>query len=325
MSVQIGMHLCEKRQFEERFFKRVARHVSEFHILTILAEKGECHPYEVQQILKTQIFRERQEQAKKLEQLIQVGQKIVDYRAKPSPEKYDEIESEIAELPITAARAFFKKSLSDGNEEKDVNLTFWVQHGQELFKREKSFSTLLNSTSAVYHVMKDLKNYGYIRVKGEETHKGRSRKLYEITDKGRAQAPGMLLAFAEMTQTVTHGFHVFQQSLHSFFEPSHVFIQNMMNILLPDSLELAELDQSEFPAIIDFLQFIFPIVRNESLFLSMITQEHFNLDELSNLPFKPFHIHIMRQYLLDRLRNLQKKLDHGIKILESMDEHLSHR
>jgi DNA-binding PadR family transcriptional regulator len=318
------MQLGEKRQFEERFFKRVARHVSEFHILTILAEKGECHPYEIQQILKTQIFRERQEQAKKLEQLIRVGQKIVDYRAKASPAKYDEIESEIAKLPIAAARTFFKKGLNAENEEIDVNLTFWVQHGQELLKREKAFSTLLNSTSAVYHVMKDLKDYGYIRVKSEETHKGRSRKLYEITDKGRAQAPGMLVAFAEMTQTVTQGFHVFQQSLRSFFEPSHTFIQNMMNILLPDSFEVSELDQSEFTAIVDFLQFIFPIVRNESLFLSMLTQEHFNLEELPNLPFKPFHIQIMQQYLLERLRTLQKKLDHGIKILESMDEHRSH-
>ncbi|MFQ5977567.1 MAG: PadR family transcriptional regulator [Candidatus Heimdallarchaeota archaeon] len=316
--------MSEKRTFEERFFKRVARHVSEFHILTILAEKGECHPYEIQQILKTQIFQERQEQANKLEQLIQVGQKILDYRAKPSTAKYDEIESIIAKLPITAARTFFSKGLIDGTEEKDVNLTFWVQHGQELFKHEKSFSTLLNSTSAVYHVMKDLEDYGYIRVKSEETHKGRSRKLYEITEKGRAQAPGMLLAFGEMTQTVTHGFHVFQQSLHSFFEPSHVFIQNMMNILLPDSFELSELDQSEFSNLIDFLEFIFPIVRNESLFLSMITQGHLNFDELPELPFKPFHVHIVQQYLLDRLRNLQKKVEHGITILESMDKHPSH-
>lgn len=320
----MAIQLSEKGKFEERFFKRVARHVSEFHILTILAEKGECHPYEIQQILKTQFFRERQEQAKKLEQLIQVGQKIVDYRAKPSPAKYDEIESEIAKLPFAASRAFFKKGLSDGAEEKDGNLAFLVQHGQELVNHEKSFSTLLNSTSAVYHVMKDLKDYGYIRVKSEETHKGRSRKLYEITDKGRAQAPGMLLAFGEMTQTVTHGFHVFQQSLHSFFEPSHLFIQTMMNILLPDSFERSELDLSEITNFIDFLEFIFPIVRNESLFLSMITQGHFDFDELPKLPFKPVHIRIIQQYLLDRLRNLQKKVGHGIKILESMDEHFSH-
>jgi DNA-binding PadR family transcriptional regulator len=308
--------------FDDHFFKSGARHIAKFQILAILAKKGECHPYEIRKTLLSDISRNRQKQRQNIAKIVKNAEQIVNFWKNPDDaEAKQQIQEQIAELPFRTAKLVMKHALkmeaTKFAENFGIDLEFFAHYGTELLNQEHSQQEIWKSVTTIYPIMKDLQEKGYIEVSREVTEEGRSRKLYRITEEGRSQAVAMFAAFSEINHSVLSELHVFNNKIPNLFDPTHQFIQIMMNLLLPDPVLLSELDEAEYADIQDILEFIFPMARNRTLLTFFLMDGFIDYDMLPSLPFKPFHVQIIRQYLLNLLHSLRGKLDEGIKTLES--------
>ncbi|MFX0114260.1 MAG: helix-turn-helix transcriptional regulator, partial [Candidatus Hodarchaeota archaeon] len=271
--------------------------------------------------LLSEISRNRQNQRQNIEKIVEAAKLIINYWKTPSKDKIARIQDHISGFAFRTAKLVMEHALAleraQFTEDFGIDLEFLAEYGTKLLEQEYSQQEIWKSITTIYPIMKDLQEKGYIEVSRETTEEGRSRKLYRITNEGRSQAVAMFAAFSEINHNVLSELHVFNSEMPSLFDPTHQFIQIIMNLLLPDPSLLSEIYESEYSDIQEVLEFIFPMARNKTLFTFLLLDGFLDYEMLSQLPFKAFHIQIIRQYLLNILHSLREKIDDGIKALES--------
>ena len=62
---------------KDQFFKKITRAAAEFTILSILAEKGEAHPYEIQELVQEQLLKKYRLQIESIKSFIEISDTIL--------------------------------------------------------------------------------------------------------------------------------------------------------------------------------------------------------------------------------------------------------
>ena len=152
--------------------------------MSIIAEKKETHPYEIQQILQKKVLHKYQIQIQTSSHLVQTFEKIIEISSKPKRDNKD-IEKFIQSIRIPFLRDFCKKTIEKSNEDPSIlaNLESLKSNAKKLIRHKNTELKIWDSITAIYQVMNDLEKTNLIEVARLETHKGRTRKIYKITDK----------------------------------------------------------------------------------------------------------------------------------------------
>lgn len=195
---------------EDKFFSKMAKSVSEFMILAILKEKSESHPYEIQQALLSKFSSQQDHSSKMLDIMSTISEKITQENKDLHSES-----QKVKEQP--------------GNKKEHLLLSS-LNSEIEIIKEYMSFPIKIWETiGAIYQVMSELEAQECIEVIKREIVKGRTRKIYKITQKGELVALRMMFAFNGINSTIYPQFLHFGDILNQFYTTHIKNLNNLFN------------------------------------------------------------------------------------------------
>ena len=294
---------------DDRFFSKMAKPVSEFMILAILKEKGEKHPYEIQQILLEKFSSQKDHTIEMMVLLADISKKAMNYISEGS-EKKEEVERSVNLLPDENFREIIIQLIEKAGKETDIfNLLKSLTDEIDIIKDHFIFpGKIWETIGAIYQVMKELQSQGFIEVSKQEIVKGRTRKLYKITDKGVLEAMRMLLIFNSVNSAIYPQFSLFSNSLRQFYAGHNEKFHDLFSKIL-DKDNSNEFEENNHP--VDLFHEINPFSKSQVMFiiqlLSLSEEEPekilkmFSLEKLSN-----------NNEVLESLVDFREKLDYMI-------------
>lgn len=222
---------CEK--MDDKFFSKIAKSVSEFMILAIVKEKGESHTYEIQQTLLTK-FSNQGSHVKEMTQLASSlkgkTQSVQEKKVDSNNKNGDSGKEGSFEFMIDMLNEIITQT------QKDDEIPIIVSKlGDELdiINNHIFFPVKIwESISAIYQVMKDLEDQGFIEIARSEIVSGRTRKLYKITEKGELEAIRMMFIFNGIYTSIYPQFLIFGDVLSQFFKNHSDNLNNLFSKLM---------------------------------------------------------------------------------------------
>ncbi|MBD3255879.1 MAG: hypothetical protein GF383_12355 [Candidatus Lokiarchaeota archaeon] len=296
-----------------RFFRKTARSLSEFLILSIIAERQETHPYEIHKILREQILDEIKSPVVQRSELIKVGRKILDYYRNRTETKKSDLKKGVKDVKNPLIRLFSKNFLKEAEKNSElINLLEdLIQEAEEIQEYKLEDLTIWDSKAAIYQVLKDLEKNELIKITRRELHQGRSRKLYSITEHGRIEALKMLIIFGKLNQIFISQALVFQKNFNELFHKHNILLLKIVEFLFSGKsiLELIKNLADEIPESFREIERIFPLLDNETLLISLLLEDFISIDSL-NLEILPSNQQELFKFLLSRrLKKYREKIN----------------
>ena len=198
---------------DDKFFSKIAKSVSEFMILAILKEKGESHPYEIQQLLLSKFSEQKTHASIMLEIMAEVSEKI------------SQQEAEIHTVSKTAKE----------QSKKEIEMKSLLEHLNSEITIIKDYlffpGKIWETIGAIYQVMNELEAQKYIEVAKHDIVKGRTRKIYKISHKGELEALKMMFTFNGINSAIYPQFLLFGDILEQFYSEHIKNLNNLFNTI----------------------------------------------------------------------------------------------
>lgn len=296
---------------------RLLRTASELFILAIIASKKEVHPYEVYQKLISEIFYSKQIQIQSFSHILQVGKSYLKYLQEPSKLNENLLREEIKKIlpkgfPLKDELNIDKKSKDDSIQilshlikEADINLN-----------EEEGDLRIWDSKTAIYQVMKELEREDLITVARTEIYKGRGRKIYAITLKGKITAVHSLLLFGDLYQKVFPQITLFTDFQKSSSEDPGIRLLQILENVLSTEMIMAIFQNEEDSPLKQLIKELFPLVRSEVALQNLIILKDIplNLFDVSILPLS--YRSIYKKMIIQQLSDYKKHIENVITQLE---------
>ena len=302
-----------------QYINRFVRTFSELYILTIIAEKGETYPYEIQQILFYDIFTNRLSQMNVLEHIIDLGKKIV-FKDSSLTSILKESNTIIPGRDISPQYQsfinFLQKTISSDPDELD-QLNKLLTKGQKEIKAEQELIKIWDSKTTNYQVIGDLERENLIEIAREEVQKGRNRKFYKITAEGRKNTLQTIIQLGILYKDLLSKITFFD---NPFDIISHDNVSSLLGGLVPaEILDDIVQHSSNEPDMLDHLLIaMFPLLQNDFLIFSLILNENIHIKDLIDSQRLPEQRQAFKKSLIKRLKSFQVRLENKIKELESL-------
>ncbi len=305
---------------KDQFFKKITRAAAEFTILSILAEKGVAHPYEIQELVQDELLKKYRFQIESIKSFIEISEAIISNFNDPKHQKQKDVNQILKGTKDPLFGHFGKIFLGKVKDNKDLllDLEQLKEDAKSILIRRGSELKIWEHIHSIYQVIKELKERELIEEARTETIKGRTRKLYRITDRGRNEALKMIILFADLNQVIIPKALIFQDNLNILFQTHLDILFQIFNKIFPNKsiFDILHEIESSFPQVQKTFEGLFPLLDNDLLLISLlledfITSESINLAELS-----PNQQQLFKHLLLNHLKKHRKKLDDVIKNLE---------
>ncbi len=305
---------------EHHFFKKLSRAASEFIILSILAEKGESHPYEIHDILQKEIFKNRETRIKNTIKFIELSEKLIAIYKNPQKKNKDDIKNLMDKLEDPLFKFLSKIFLKKLEEDKDIltDLEKLIEDGKRVLEYKGAEQKVWDHVPSIYQVIRDLEKRKLIKESRIETIKGRNRKLYTITNDGKDEAVKMLTIFGDLNQVIIPKALIFQNNINMLFK-SHLDIAlNLLEKLLPGksiSNILQDIENS-LPQVQGIFEGMFPIIDNDLLLISLLLEDFITKEKINMKELNPNQQELFNFLLVNRLKKYRDKLDDVISSIE---------
>ena len=303
-----------------RFISRFLRSSSELFILTIISSKEEVHPYEVYQELLLQIFHSKHSQIQNFSKVLQIAKRFLNYLQESSEMNIELLEREFKGLLPKEESIDLVLNQDKELKTKTINMLIpLISEADERFELIKEDLRIWDSKTAIYQVMKELEQEGLIKVTREEIYKGRGRKIYSITEKGKIAVLNSLILFGDLFQKIfpqiTH-FYDLQQT--SFNEHRIKLLQFFEKILSPHQI-ISILNKESDSPLKQLFNEMFPLIGSESILKNLISVQKvdlnlFNINAI-HANYRAFYI----QTILHQLRESKEYIDRKIKEVENLE------
>ena len=305
---------------EHHFFKKLSRAASEFIILSILAEKGESHPYEIHDILQKEILKNRQIRIKNTIKFIELSENLIDIYKNPQKKNKVDIKNLMDKLEDPVFKFLSKIFLKKLEEDKDLltDLEILIKDGKRVLEYRDAELKVWDHVPSIYQVIRDLEKRKLIKESGIDTIKGRNRKLYTITDIGKDEAVKMLMIFGDLNQVIIPKALVFQKNINLLFKAHLDIALHLLEKLLPDksiSRILQDIENS-LPQVQDMFEGMFPIIDNDLLLISLLYEDFISEESIGTKELTPKQQELFKFILLKRLKKYRDKLDDIISSIE---------
>lgn len=300
-----------------RFLNRLIRISSELFILTILAAKKEAHTYEIQQILLEKIFKIKKEEINTLKKVIEIGKEILNLKNKHKSNL--DLNKELDKLELkefkSISRIIYNKIIqNDSFEEKFSKL---LSQADIVIQQQEKDLRIWNSDTAIYQVMKEFEKEELIKVLRTEIYRGRSRKIYSLTEKGKNMAFSSIFLFGELYQIIVPQISFFQ-NMEGKIPSQHLYklVEFLEDILPEEELNRILLEKDLHNSLLKkFFDIMFPFIKNNTLVLSLISGENVptNIldDNISSTSYKNFY----KKMFIANLKRIKKKIENLINKL----------
>lgn len=303
-----------------RFENRLVRTSSELFILTILASKGEAHPYEIQQMLLKEIFKDRMVSLQEFHKIIDWAKKLIEGLERGSPPDLDNLEEETHQL-FPQSMQHLGKLFIEGlrqNQQLRQELKVLLKEADEGLQLEEENERIWDSDTTIYQVMKELESEGLIKINRTEIHHGRGRKVYILTENGRCTAFETILRFGALFQAILP-FITLVNPDGEGHPPSH-----QLKVLHLFERVLAKEDFNKFMSLLKddsplthFLSNLFPFLFNDAILFPIIMGDYLSIEKINeNLPSDSQRT-AYKYLLLNRLKDCQKRIGEKIQELET--------
>ncbi|TFG08379.1 MAG: PadR family transcriptional regulator [Promethearchaeota archaeon] len=304
---------------EHHFFKKISRAASEFIILSILEEKGESHPYEINDILQKEILENRQAQVKNTIQFIEFSEKVIEFYGDPNKKKLDirKLRNELEDPLLKHFSGIFLKKV-ELDKDLLIDLEELIKDGKEIMEYRGAELKVWDHVPSIYQVISDLEKRNLIKESGTEIMQGRTRKLYKITDKGKVEAVKMLTIFGDLNQTIIPKALIFKKNINLLFKSHLDIILRLLEKLFPDK-SISDIFQNikeTLPEDSRMLEGMFPIIDNDLLLISLLLEDFITKDKIDMNELDQNQQELFNSLLVNRLKKFQNKLDEIIKIFE---------
>ena len=300
-------------------FEKITRPASEFIILSILAEKDNLHPYEIMSILEKQVLKKHQERISEIAGIVDIGDKIIDHFDNPTKFNDNDLTKIVESYNEPLLKFLIIELINKIKKNKDVLMEL-----KELNKDAKNM--LINigaelktwdTIPAIYQVINDLEKEKLIKVAGTETYKGRTRKLYTITPKGRLEALQMLTLFGELTQVISPHLINFQDTVNFFFQQHIKIFFKIVEQIYPNESVIDSIFKIEekYPYFQKVLQGAFPLLDNDTLLIAFLSN---NFDSIKSINLERLNSNeqkLFKHLLINRLNDYRVRIDELIKNL----------
>jgi len=309
-----------KKAKKDQFFKKITRAAAEFTILSILAEKGVAHPYEIQELVQEVLLKKYRFQIENIKSFIEVSEIIISNFNNPKQQNQKDVSQILKEtknpLFVHFGKIFLKKAKDNNDLLLDLeNLT---EDAKSILIRRDSELKIWDHIHSIYQVIKELKERELIEEAKTETFKGRTRKLYRITDKGRNEALKMIILFADLNQVIIPKALIFQDNLNILFQTHLDILFQMFNKIFPHKtvFDMMQEIESSFPHIQKTFEGLFPLLDNDLLLISLLLEDFITSESIDLQELPPNQQELFKHLLLNRLKKHRKKLDDAIISLE---------
>ena len=215
--------LCLVVKVDNKFYSKIAKSVSEFMILAILKEKGESYTYEIQQTLFSKFSIQKIHSAKIMNILTDLNETTNISIAKNK--FHEQTINHLNRIESNLVLGTTKELLHNLQYELEIIM-------DHIFFPVKIWDTV----GAIYQVMKELEEQGFIEVSRSEIVNGRTRKIFNITAKGELEAIRMIFIFNSVISSIYPQFLIFSKNIQQFFT-NHI---NTLNSLFKRIIENEE-------------------------------------------------------------------------------------
>ena len=304
------------------FSSRLNRSAAELLILTIIQSKGKTHPYEIQQTLHSEIFHSQFAEIQKSSHLIEFSKNLIKFMENPSMENEILFKFQLKELlpdKMVEIDEFlhFKNTIQNNEENLVAKLRKLLIDAQGFVSQQQEKLKIWNSKTAIYQVMEDLeKKQKLISVVANEVIKGRSRKIYSITEKGKETAIKWILELGDLYDRISPKITQFT-GIESVFIKTHRFqVLNFMEQFFPKG-KIAEIlvDDSNSP-FSQLFRGLFPIIGNPSKLKTLLLSDNFQFDLLNENLIPKEYKDVYKKILLKQMKKFKNQVDSNIKSLE---------
>lgn len=305
---------------KDLFFKKITRAAAEFTILSILAEKGVAHPYEIQELVQEELLKKYRLQIESIKSFIEISETIISNFNNPRRQNQKDISQILKGIKDPLFRHFGKIFLKKVKENKELllDLEKLKEDAKNILIRRGSELKIWEHIHSIYQVIKELKQRELIEESGTETFKGRTRKLYKITDKGRDEALKMIILFADLNQVIIPKALIFQNNLNILFQTHLDILFQILNKIFPDKtiFDMLLEVESSFPHIQKTFEGLFPLLDNDLLLISLLLEDFITSESINIQELPCNQQQLFKHLLLNHLKKHRKKIDEVIKSLE---------
>ncbi len=303
-----------------RFENRLVRTSSELFILTILASKGEAHPYELHQILLKEIFKDRMAYLQEYHKVIDWARKVLVVLEQDSSPNMDNLEAETEQLfpqSMQGVSKFIIERLQKSQQlRKELNLL--LTEADEGLRLDEEKVKIWDSDTTIYQVMKELESEGLISVNRTEIHQGRGRKVYILTEIGRRTAFETILLFGDLFQAILP-FITLVNPEGADHHPTHQLkaLHLFERILTREQFSKFSSVMSEDSPLTHFLSNLFPFLFNDAVLFPIIMRDYLSIENINkNIPGDSQR-RVYKNLLLNRFKDFQKQIGEKIQELET--------
>ena len=302
-----------------RFMSRFLRTASELFILTIISSKGEIHPYEVYQELLLEIFHSKHSQIQCYSKILHFGEKYLNYLQDSSKLNVELLEKEIRDFLPTGESIEITLNPDEKLKKNMIQiLNHLIGEADTHVESLKGELKIWDSKTAIYQVMKELEREDLIKVARTEIYKGRARKIYSITDKGKSVVLRSLVLFGDLFQKIFPQITLFKDFQSSFLIDHRIkLIKFFEMIITPKQIVSILNNKTDFP-LKQLFNEIFPLIGSESILKNLINVKKVNLSlfDIDALPADYRDIYI--QMVLNQLRESKEYIENKIKEFQSL-------
>ncbi len=303
-----------------RFENRLVRTSSELFILSILASKGEAHPYEIHQMLLKEIFRDRMVYLQEFHRIIDWARKLLVILEQDTSPDIVSLEAETEQLFPQSMRGLSKFLIErlHKNQQFRKELNLLLTGADEGLRLDEEQLKIWDSDTTIYQVMKELESEGLIAVNRTEIRQGRGRKIYVLTDMGRRTAFETILKFGNLFQSILP-FITLVNPEGEGHHPSHQMqVLYLFERILPkEQFNKFLLVLNEDSPITHFLLNLFPFLFNDAILFPIIMGDYLSIEKINeNLPSDSQRT-AYKNLLLNRLKECQRRIGEKIQEIET--------
>ncbi len=303
-----------------RFENRLVRTSSELFILTILASKGEAHPYEIHQILLKEIFKDRMAYLQEFHKVIDWARKLLVVFEQDSTPDMDNLEAETEQLFPQSMRGLSKFLIERlrKNQQLRKELNLLLTEADEGLRLDEEQVKIWDSDTTIYQVMKELESEGLIAVNRTEIHQGRGRKVYVLTEIGRRTAFETILQFGNLFQAILPFITLVNPEGEGHHSSHQMQVLHLFERILPKEQFNKFISViSEDSPLTHFLLNLFPFLFNDAIFFPIIMGDYLSLEIINeNLPSDSQRA-AYKHLLLNRLKDCHRRIGEKIQELET--------
>lgn len=293
-------------KFLDKFYSKLAKAHSEFIILSIIDANPDIHTYEIQQILSSNFSKMNNPifmSFKLFEDIISKWRKVGKVN--------DKIDKMIDDIPFIAIRSPLRNYMTISAIDKGS-----AQSLLEVWDKLRSINFFIVNAdqiwatqTGIYQSMKSLEDNKLIEVSRQEIVKGRTRKLYQITEKGKQGALGMLFTLLSFDNIIPPYYPNFSSVLKSFYQ----FHDDTVFNILKEFDEKGDMHQYIFASNPEFREFNPFIEIQYTLIMQVLfqlKQEEKEEDIFTKLKFNTDSV--QNNVLIMKLKNFRDRLDRFI-------------